>query len=243
MCACVCVLQQSHTMDVHFPSQQLPCQLESTFRRGAFIVGVKMIFSDRTAWIVHFPHAWGPATTNLLGLGPFIMMDFIDGVSPSEITWEPNIDRPSRSMRETSATTWEQLVHQSNSTVGPSGLIPDSVHAKYDRCKFKSICDDLGLANLIVRARANLTVTGPPKIAFRYFKCIGIYIRVLEEEEAKMPHQEKELSSPIKWSQESGAMWFHMLLLRQHFGATEWARLEKVFDNGTELGTFAARKK
>lgn len=174
-------------------------------------------------------------------------------------------------------------------------LIHDFVNAKYDRCKFKLICDDLGLANLIVRGREDLTVVGvvdlewsyvgpaqlfgsapwwllqdrpvnstwdckgdePPKIAARYFKCLEIFIRVLEEEEAKMPeHKEKELSSLVKWSQASGAMWLHMLLssgfnghrsfpftqLRQHLGATEWARHEKEFDNAKELEAFAERK-
>jgi hypothetical protein len=176
-----------------------------------------------------------------------------------------------------------------------NGLIPDLVHAKYDRCKFKLIYDDPGLTNLIVRGRNDLTVTGvvnlewsyigpaqlfgsapwwllldrpvnsswdyidgkPPKIASRYFKCLGVFIRVLEEEGAKMPeHQEKELSSLVKWSQEPGAMWFHMLLvsgfndhcsfpftqLRQHFGLTEWERRQREFDDATELEAFAARK-
>lgn len=115
-------------------------------------------------------------------------------------------------------------------------LIRDLVHAKYDRGPFKLICDDLGLANLIVRDKADLTVVGvvdlewsyvgpaqlidsapwwllqdrpvndawdyegdePPKIAARYFKCLEIFIRILEEEEAKMPgHQERELSSSL----------------------------------------------
>src|SRR3954452_11861865 len=39
-------------------------------------------------------------------------------------------------------------------------LIPTFVHKKYDRGKFKIICDDLGLANLIVRSRQDLTVIG-----------------------------------------------------------------------------------
>lgn len=174
-------------------------------------------------------------------------------------------------------------------------LIPDLVHAKYDRCKFKLICDDLGLANLIVRGREDLTVVGvvdlewsyvgpaqlfgsapwwllqdrpvnstwdckdeePPKIASRYFKCLEIFIRVLEEEEAKMAgHKERELSGLVKWSQASGAMWLHMLLLsgfndhrsfpftqlRRHLGTTEWARREKEFDNAKEHEAFAARK-
>lgn len=37
-------------------------------------------------------------------------------------------------------------------------LVRDLVYAKYDRCKFKLICDDLGLANLIVRGEEDLTV-------------------------------------------------------------------------------------
>jgi hypothetical protein len=169
------------------------------------------------------------------------------------------------------------------------------VNAKYDRCKFKLICDDFGLANLIVRGREDLTVVGVvdlewsyigpaqlfgsapwwllqdrpvnsawdckgdelSKIAARYFKCLEIFIRILEEEEAKIPgHKERELSSLVKWSQASGAMWLHMLLssgfndhrsfpftqLRRHLGATEWAKREKEFDNAEELEAFAARK-
>jgi hypothetical protein len=201
-----------------------------------------------------------------------------------------------------------QLVHQSNSTVGPydaknkyvafkalKSSIRGLVNAKYDRCKFKLICDDLGLANLIVRGREDRTVVGvvdlewsyigpaqlfgsapwwllqdrpvnpdwdyedhePPKIAPRYFRYLEIFMRVLEEEEAKMPgHEEGELSSLVKWSQTSGAMWLHMLIssgfndtysfpfkqLRQHIGDTEWARRQNEFDDAEELEAFAARK-
>ncbi|KAL4746740.1 hypothetical protein BDW72DRAFT_210171 [Aspergillus terricola var. indicus] len=406
-----------------FHPSKLPCQLEGSFRHGAFNAGLKMVFSDGTAWMIRFPRvgmicdnfadekvamevtalnliynrttipvprvqAWGLAATNPLGLGPFILMDFVDGVSLSDILRDPNAERPSRVMREDIsdsdieciyrqlanfllqlfrldfdqigslpspqtetrspslprpltfkahsivqnggvdtfgdraqgfATTteyfqyvvtqdWEQLFRQPNSTVGAydaknkymsfktlKSLIPDLVHAKYDRCKFKLVCDDLGLANLIVRGRDDLTVIGvvdlewsyagpaqlfgsapwwllldrpvnsawdytddkPPKIAPRYFRYLEIFIRVLEEEEAKMPeHKEKELSSLVKWSQASGAMWLHMLLvsgfndhrsfpftqLRQHFGPTEWERREKEFEDATELEAFAARK-
>jgi hypothetical protein len=174
-------------------------------------------------------------------------------------------------------------------------VIPDLVNPKYDRCKFKLICDDLGLANLIFRSKEDLTVVGivdlewsyvgpaqlfgsapwwllqdrpvnsawdykgdeSPKIAARYFKYLEIFIRILEEEEAKMPgHKKRELSNLVKWSQASGAMWLHMLLssgfndqrsfpftqLRRHLGAAEWAKREKEFDNTEELEAFAARK-
>lgn len=98
---------------------------------------------------------------------------------------------------------------------------------------------------------------GPPKVAERYFRYLEVFKRVLEEEEAKMPeHEEKELSRLVRWSQDSGAMWLHMLLsagfndersfpftqLRQHLGAAEWARREREFDNLAELDEFAAQK-
>ncbi|KAK2757120.1 hypothetical protein FQN54_005090 [Arachnomyces sp. PD_36] len=405
-----------------FHPNTLPCQLDGTFHHGAFNVGMKMVFSDGTAWMVRFPragmvcddyadekvamevtalnlihdrtsvpvprvHAWGPAASNLLDLGPYIMMDFIDGVSLSDLLKDPNAEYPTRLMRAdisdsdieviyrqlanyllqifkldfdqigslpwpvvgyqsdtppppltfkahsilqnggvntfgdqlqgfTTTTEyfqyvvgqdWEQLVQQPNSIVGSydaknkyvafkvlKALISDLVNAKYDRCKFKLICDDLGLANLIVRSREDLTVVGvvdlewsyigpaqlfgsapwwllqdrpvhsawdckdgkPPEIASRYFKCLEIFTRVLEEEEAKMPgHEEGELSSLVRWSQSSGAMWLHMLLLsgfndhrsfpftqlRRHFG-TEWSKREEEFNNEEKLKAFAARK-
>lgn len=118
-----------------FHPNKLPCQLKGTFHHGAFNAGIKMVFSDRTAWIVRFPRvgkvcddyadekvamevtalrlisdkttipvpraqAWGPAASNTLGLGPFIMMNFIDGVSLSDLLQDPKAERPSRVMRE-----------------------------------------------------------------------------------------------------------------------------------------------
>lgn len=118
-----------------FHPDKLPCQLDGTFHHGAFNAGMKMVFSDRTAWIVRFPRvgmvcdkhadekvamevtalnlirnrttipvpkvqAWGPATTNPLGLGPFIVIDFVNGVSLSDLLQDPNAERPSRVMRE-----------------------------------------------------------------------------------------------------------------------------------------------
>ncbi|PWY87426.1 phosphotransferase enzyme family protein [Aspergillus heteromorphus CBS 117.55] len=409
-----------------FHPEQLTCQLDGTFHHGSFNAGMKMVFSDSTAWMVRFPRggkvcedymdekvsmevmalrllrnkttipvpgvqAWGPAFSNPLGLGPFIIMDFIDGVSLSDLLRDPNAERPSRVMRgdihnadveviyrqlanfllqlfkldfdrigslpspspqgeahgpspafarpltfkahnilqnggvdtfgdrsQGFATTteyfqyvisqdWAQLLQQPNSTVGPydaqnkyvafnvlQALAPDLVNPNYDHCKFKLICDDLGLANLIVRSREDLTVVGvvdlewsyigpaqlagsapwwllqdrpvnsvwdckgdePPEIAARYFKCLDLFIRILEEEEAKMPGcEDRELSGLVKWSQASGAMWLHMLIssgfndhrsfpftqLRQHLGP-EWAKRETEFDNIAELESFAERK-
>lgn len=118
-----------------FHPDRLPCQLDGTFHHGAFNAGMRMVFSDNTAWMVRFPRvgmvsndladekvamevsalnligsrtsipvpkvrAWGVAASNPLGLGPFIMMNFIEGVTLSDILRDPNAERPSRVMRE-----------------------------------------------------------------------------------------------------------------------------------------------
>ncbi|KAK1142535.1 hypothetical protein N8T08_007509 [Aspergillus melleus] len=218
------------------------------------------IIRNRTTIPVPTVRAWGSATSNPLGLGPFVIMDFIDGVSLSDLLQDPNAECPSRVMRddisdsdvkfiyrqlanfllqlfkldfdqigslplpqaqahkptprpltfkahsilqnggvnafgnrtkEFATTTeyfhyvlsqdWEQLIHQPNSIVGEydarnkylafkvlKTLIPDLINAKYDRCKFKFICDDLGLANLIVRGKEDLTVVGVIDLEWSY---------------------------------------------------------------------------
>lgn len=199
----------------------------------------------------------------------------------------------------------EQLDRQPNSVYGRfdamakyrsfqvlRSLIPDFIHQGYDRSNFKIICDDLGLANLIVRSRQDLTVIGvvdlewsyigpaqlfgsvpwwllmdrpinpawdcdngePRDITDRFFRCAGIFQRVLEEEEAKMPgHEDKELSRLVRWSESSGAMWVHMLLsngfndprtfpftkLIQHLGVDEWERRRREVsdDDATAFGS------
>ncbi|KAK8032657.1 phosphotransferase enzyme family protein [Apiospora arundinis] len=405
-----------------FHPNKLPCTAEGTFYNGSFNAGLKMVFSEGTAWMLRFPRggiihtsyvdekvamevealtmirekttipvpiiqAWGLAADNPLGLGPFIIMEFLNGVSLSDVLEDPTAETPTRLIREdiddkdieviyrqfvnillqlfkldfdqigslatpadrdiapaprhpltfkaqnilhgggvytlgdrcqgfTTTTEylnyllgqdWEQLNHQPNSIAGRydaekkyrtlkilQSLIPNLVHPDYDRGKFKLICDDLGLANLIVRSKTDLTVVGvidlewsyagpaqlsasapwwllqdrpvnsawdygeaPPKVAERYFNYQDIFMRVLEEEEAKSPeYREKEFSKLVRWSQTSGAMWLHMLLapgfidhhsfpsaqLQAHFGG-EWSMLmEKLQIVDSELESFTARK-
>ncbi|CAG7922453.1 unnamed protein product [Penicillium olsonii] len=279
-----------------FHPDKLPCVLEGAFHNGAFNAGVKMVFTDKSAWMVRFPRfgmvcedytdekvamevsalniirdtttipvpkvrAWGYAASNGLGLGPFIMMNFIDGVGLSSLLQDPKAENSSRVVREDIsdsdieiiyrqlanfllqilkldfdqigslpspqtecprptpprpltfkaetilhdggvdtfgdrtegfATTteyfqyvigqdWKQLAHQPNSTAGFNhaqtqfvafkvleSLIPEFINEKYDRGKFKLICDDLGLANLIVRGAEDLTVVGLVDLEWSY---------------------------------------------------------------------------
>lgn len=168
------------------------------------------------------------------------------------------------------------------------------VNEGYDRGPFKLICDDFGLANLILKSEDDLTVVGvvdlewsyvgpaqlfasapwwllqdrpinlewdcddhqPPDVAARYFKYLEIYKRVLGEEESKRPgHEKKEVSKLVRWSEHSGAMWFHMLLscgfndtysfpftqLRQHIGIDKWKRLRWEV-NQEEVEAFITQK-
>lgn len=75
----------------------------------------------------------------------------------------------------------EQLIHQSNSVDGPydaksklkafqviRSLIPSFIHEKYNNERFKLICDDLGLANLIVKSKQDLTVVGVVDLEWSY---------------------------------------------------------------------------
>ncbi|KAL5121973.1 hypothetical protein ACEQ8H_000189 [Pleosporales sp. CAS-2024a] len=202
---------------------------------------------------------------------------------------------------------WEQLVHQTSSTYDQydamakyrsfkalQSVIPDYVHREYDRSKFKLICDDLGLANLMVRSRNDLTIIGvvdlewsyigpaqlfgsapwwllmdrptnqvwdchdgePVQITNRYIRYLDMFKRILEEEEAKTPgYENHELSRLVRWSEDSGAMWLHMLLstgfngpdsfpftrLIQHIGEGEWEKRKREASDD-EVAAFGAKK-
>lgn len=78
----------------------------------------------------------------------------------------------------------------------------------------------------------------PPRMNERYLKCLNLFKRVLAEEEAKLPRyqERREVSKLVQWSEDSGAMWLHMLLssgffdmftfpfmhLRQRLGVQRW---------------------
>ncbi|KAL4914481.1 phosphotransferase enzyme family protein [Aspergillus aurantiobrunneus] len=321
------------------------------------VTALNLIYNNTTIPVPRV-QAWGPAAANPLGLGLFIIMDFINGVSLNDLLQDPNAERPSRVMREDIsdsdvdyiyrqlanfllqlfklefdqisslampeadahsptpprpltfkahsilqnggvdtfgdraqgfATTteyfqyvvtqdWKQLVDQPNSTVGfydaqnkyvafkaLKDLIPDLVHAKYDRCKFRLICDDLGLANLIVRGREDLTVVGVVDLEWSYIgpaQLFGSPWWLLQDRpvnstwDCKNDEPPEIASRLIKWSRESGALWLHMLLLsgfndhrsfpftqlRWHLGATGWAKRENKFNITKEDEEFAARK-
>ena len=201
-----------------------------------------------------------------------------------------------------------QLQDQPNSVSGPftakseyttlkvlQSLLPNLVNTEYDHGPFKLICDDFGLANLIVRGDDDLTIVGvidlewvysgpaqlfgsapwwllqdrpvntewdfqsgtTPEVTSRYLKYLEIFIRVLEGEEAKMAkHQDRKLSTLIKWSQTSGAMWLHMLLssgffdsfsfpcghLKEHVGDEWWNDMTSRIEETDEVKNFVDRK-
>lgn len=167
------------------------------------------------------------------------------------------------------------------------------IHPDYNHGPFKLICDDLSLANVIVRSEDDLTIVGlvdlewsyagPAQLfgsapwwllgirlnnvdtfsdedhhetAARYMKYLGIFKRVLsEEEEKRAGHQGKELSRLVEWSEASGAMWLHMLLscgfnhpqnlpfvqLQQHIGIDAWEQYKSRYC-GTAVDDFVRMK-
>ncbi|GFG05129.1 hypothetical protein IFM61392_03672 [Aspergillus lentulus] len=96
-----------------------------------------------------------------------------------------------------------------------------------------------------------------PKATDRYFECLAIFKRVLAEEEAEMTgNRGKELSELIQWSEDSGAMWLHMLLssgffdtlsfpcmqLRKRRGAEWWDERIDEYRDTEEVETFVTNK-
>ncbi|KAI7972763.1 hypothetical protein EIK77_000081 [Talaromyces pinophilus] len=183
---------------------------------------------------------WGLAADNSLALGPFIILDFIAGVSlesvlkerPDKRLMKDDIDdtdieyiykqfarillqlfqlnfhhigslptpvtrfqAPICPLRDRSqgfvSTTeffrfivgqdWEQLLKQPNSVCGEFDgkqkmqafsalrtLLPEFIHKDYDKGPFKLVCEDFGLANLIVRSHHDLTIIGVVDLEWSY---------------------------------------------------------------------------
>jgi aminoglycoside phosphotransferase (APT) family kinase protein len=93
------VFSDSTPWMVRFPRVGMVCD-DYADEKVAMEVTAMNLIRTRTTVPVPSVQAWGPAATNPLGLGPFIAMDFVDGVSLSDLLQDPNAERPSRVMRE-----------------------------------------------------------------------------------------------------------------------------------------------
>ncbi|KAF2254506.1 hypothetical protein BU26DRAFT_416999 [Trematosphaeria pertusa] len=169
---------------------------------------------------------------------------------------------------------WRQLLGQLNSVEDEDdarqkyiffrvlkSLTDRHVWPEYNEGPFKLICDDLGLANMIVDSREKLKITGvvdfewsytgpaqllgtapwwllqerpelwdfTPDMRARFLRHLGLFKRVLEEEEKHAPeYQSRELSKLVERSETEGTMWYHMVL--QGFfhgpGSLPWEQLK-----------------
>lgn len=96
----------------------------------------------------------------------------------------------------------------------------------------------------------------PPKVATRYFKHLENFKRILDEEEGKIPESQKEFSNLVTWSEESGAMWLHMLVsngffgsstfpcfqLQQNVGVEEWEeQIDEILDQEESIELLAKK--
>jgi aminoglycoside phosphotransferase (APT) family kinase protein len=84
---------------VRFPRMGAVCDNYAD-EKVAMEVSALNLIHNRTTIPVPRVQAWGPAASNLLGLGPFIIMDFINGVSLSDLFKDLNTERPTRLIRE-----------------------------------------------------------------------------------------------------------------------------------------------
>jgi hypothetical protein len=93
------VFNDSTAWMIRFPRVGMVCD-DYTDEKVAMEVTALSLIYNRTNIPVPRVQAWGPATSNPLGLGPFIIMDFINGVSLSDLLKDPNAKHPTRLMRE-----------------------------------------------------------------------------------------------------------------------------------------------
>lgn len=76
---------------------------------------------------------------------------------------------------------WEQLLNQPNSVCGKFDareklqafsalrtLLPEFIHKDYDKGPFKMVCEDFGLANIIVRSHDDFTIVGVVDLEWSY---------------------------------------------------------------------------
>lgn len=84
---------------VRFPRVGAVCD-DYADEKVAMEVTTLRLLRDKTTIPVPKVQAWGSAASNSLGLGPFIMMDFIDGVSLDDILQDPDAEHPSRLVRQ-----------------------------------------------------------------------------------------------------------------------------------------------
>jgi hypothetical protein len=54
-------------------------------------------------------------------------------------------------------------------------LIPDYINNKYDYSLYKLICDNLGLANIIVKSKDNLTIVGIVNLEWLYIRLAQLF--------------------------------------------------------------------
>lgn len=84
---------------VRFPRVRMVCD-EYTDEKVAMEVTALNLIRNSTTIPVPRVEAWGRAASNPLGLGPFIIMEFIDGIGLSDLLRDPTAKRPTRVMRE-----------------------------------------------------------------------------------------------------------------------------------------------
>ncbi|KAH7305149.1 kinase-like domain-containing protein [Rhexocercosporidium sp. MPI-PUGE-AT-0058] len=181
--------------------------------------------------------AWGLAADNKLGLGPFIITSFIEGVSLGAPT--TTFSSTTDYFTYVAGQDWRHLHEQLNSVDDEDdarekyiywsvfrALISRFISPKYDEGPFKLICDDFGPANMIVNNTQDLKIiavidwewsyVGPHQLFWSPPRYLEMFMRILEEEEGKALGDnmlaEERPSTLMRRCKTEGWMWFHHII-------------------------------
>ncbi|KAF2254867.1 hypothetical protein BU26DRAFT_514694 [Trematosphaeria pertusa] len=162
-------------------------------------VAVMRLVREKTKIPVPTVHAWG--LLNDLGLGPFIIMDYIrDGESLGNL-WQK---APEKRTLRTNISKRDLRI--------------------YNQTGFRLICDNFRYGNMIVNNASDLKIIAllitkpilweaPDSLQFqRYMACLKLFLSELELEESRRTKGHNRLSNLMRKSLSDGRFWFHELV-------------------------------
>ncbi|KAL6236317.1 hypothetical protein BDW75DRAFT_250229 [Aspergillus navahoensis] len=246
-----------------FHPEKLPYRLHGGFI-SSYNLGQQIVFDDGTTWFLRLPRASSISPEHAdekVAMEVEALLFIQEKTSipvPKFYAWEEISDADIEYVYRQMAHVMLQLFKLDFNHIGnlptpkttfpaPSrplmwkgheilrSLIPELTNTTYDRGPFKLICDDFSLANVILKSKNDLTITGVVDIEWVYagpaqmFGSAPWWLLLdrpvndewdFEDDQApkatdcyfKCLEIFIQLTNLVKWSRDTGAMWLHMLL-------------------------------